>query len=169
MADEALTKRAAYHHGNLPGALVEAAHALIDEQGLAALTLRAVAQRVGVTHAAPYRHFKDKAALLAAVATRSLGELEKMLREQSDAAGIAGAYVAFATSRPASYEVIFGASERTAVAPLLRELMPNLDHASAHAVWAICHGLALLINTGQIEVAAPAVLASASVTRVVSK
>ena len=53
-----------YHHGNLRAALVEAARAIVEEQGTRALTLREVARRVGVTHAAPYRHFKDKAALL---------------------------------------------------------------------------------------------------------
>ena len=53
-------KRGRYHHGNLPIALVKAALELVEESGSEALTLREVARRVGVTHAAPYRHFKDK-------------------------------------------------------------------------------------------------------------
>ena len=55
--------------------LVEAAAALLDSGGEAAVTLRAVAQAVGVSHSAPYRHFADRAALLAAVAERDFGTL----------------------------------------------------------------------------------------------
>src|SRR5437879_2813384 len=61
-------KKRPYHHGNLRQALVDAALELIEERGVSALTLREVARRVGVTHAAPQRHFADRAALVAAVA-----------------------------------------------------------------------------------------------------
>src|SRR5437899_12248125 len=61
-------KKRPYHHGNLRQALIDAALELIEERGVSALTLREVARRVGVTHAAPQRHFADRAALVAAVA-----------------------------------------------------------------------------------------------------
>src|SRR2546429_977719 len=61
-------KKRPYHHGNLRQALIDAALELIEERGVPALTLREVARQVGVTHAAPQRHFADRAALVAAVA-----------------------------------------------------------------------------------------------------
>ena len=61
-------KRGRYHHGDLRRALLDAALEVLSREGAAALTLREVARRAGVTHAAPYRHFTDKQALLAAVA-----------------------------------------------------------------------------------------------------
>src|SRR2546430_17385992 len=63
-----MIRRRPYHHGNLREALVEAALALVEERGNPEFTLREVARRVGVTHAAPQRHFEDRAALVAAVA-----------------------------------------------------------------------------------------------------
>src|SRR5256885_17125811 len=59
-------RRRHYHHGNLREALVEAALALVEERGSPEFTLREVARRAGVTHAAPQRHFEDRAALVAA-------------------------------------------------------------------------------------------------------
>ena len=53
-----------YHHGDLRNGLLEAARAILEEQSLSALTLRAVARRAGVSHAAPYRHFPNHEALL---------------------------------------------------------------------------------------------------------
>ena len=58
----------AYHHGDLRAALVASACQLLEEKGVTALSLREVARRSGVSQAAPYRHFPDKASLLAAVA-----------------------------------------------------------------------------------------------------
>ena len=61
-------KETRYHHSDLRSTLVEAAAAMIAETGVAGVTMRGLAQRVGVSRTAPYRHFADKAALLAAVA-----------------------------------------------------------------------------------------------------
>ena len=58
-----------YHHGNLSSAILERAAAIIDEQGIEALSLRGIAKDLGVSHSAPNRHFKNKAALLSALAT----------------------------------------------------------------------------------------------------
>ena len=57
-----------YHHGDLRRALIDAARALLEREGAAALSLRAVAREAGVSPAAPYHHFKDKSELLQAVA-----------------------------------------------------------------------------------------------------
>ena len=65
-------------------ALVEAGLALLAEGGVAALTLRAAARRAGVTHAAPYRHFADKEALLAAVADEAAGTLVEAVAHETD-------------------------------------------------------------------------------------
>ena len=73
-----------YHHGDLRRALIEASLALISEEGFSALTLREVARRAGVTHAAPYRHFLDKEALLAAVAEEGFRAMAVQMRERMD-------------------------------------------------------------------------------------
>ncbi|MEV7420512.1 TetR/AcrR family transcriptional regulator [Streptomyces sp. NPDC089919] len=71
--------RAGYHHGSLPGALVATALELLDEQGPDRVTVREVARRAGVSPAAPFRHFADRAALLTAVADRVLADYEQWL------------------------------------------------------------------------------------------
>jgi AcrR family transcriptional regulator len=105
-----------YHHGDLRRALIDASLALIAEEGFGALTLREVARRAGVTHAAPYRHFADKEALLAAVAAEGFRAMAERMRVRMDAAeGPAGrlvasgvAYVLFAVQHPAHFRVMFG-------------------------------------------------------------
>lgn len=72
---------AAYHHGDLRRALIASGRDLLREGGTEALTLRAVAARAGVSVAAPYRHFPDKDALVAAVLAHGLGDLRRGLRE----------------------------------------------------------------------------------------
>src|SRR6516162_5295812 len=106
-----------YHHGNLREALLEGAIRLIAEVGPTAFTLREVARRAGVSHNAPYRHFRDKDDLMAAVATQGYRELtEAMLdaaehqRNALDRLKHAGlAYVAFAMRRPEYFAVMFDA------------------------------------------------------------
>ncbi|MEM8643075.1 MAG: TetR/AcrR family transcriptional regulator [Cyanobacteria bacterium P01_G01_bin.54] len=108
-----------YHHGELRPALINAAIALITEkQDTKTISLREVARRVGVSQAAPYRHFADKEALLAAVAEQGFQILTQELEasiakvapnplEQLQASGIA--YVQFAIAHPAHYRVMFSA------------------------------------------------------------
>ncbi|WP_348761585.1 TetR/AcrR family transcriptional regulator [uncultured Salinisphaera sp.] len=64
-----------YHHGDLANACVEAALGLICDEGIDAVTLRAVARQIGASRSAPYRHFADKRALLAACAERGFRDL----------------------------------------------------------------------------------------------
>src|SRR5215467_6813704 len=70
-----------YHHGNLREALLKAALRLISEVGPTAFTLREVARRAGVSHNAPYRHFRDRDELMAAVSTQGYSELTRAMLE----------------------------------------------------------------------------------------
>ncbi|MEM8933179.1 MAG: TetR/AcrR family transcriptional regulator, partial [Acidobacteriota bacterium] len=68
-----------YHHGDLRAALVDAAARLLEDDGATALSLRSVAREAGVSHTAPYRHFRDKHELLEAVAASGFRALEARL------------------------------------------------------------------------------------------
>ena len=101
-----------YHHGNLRRALMDEALALIAEKGVEGLSLREVASRVGVSHAAPYHHFADKTALVHALAHEAEALMDVRMTEAEDAAGedpemrllgIGMAYVTFAVEEPAYY------------------------------------------------------------------
>ncbi len=95
--------------------LVMAASGLLDAGGQAAVTLRAVAEMVGVSHNAPYRHFRDRSALLAAVAERDLDRFRQAFEAQADdlpdarsSLGAALAVViAYAREHPARYRLLF--------------------------------------------------------------
>src|SRR5580698_5921460 len=92
-----------YHHGDLSRALVEAAQRILEAEGAAALSLRAVAREAGVSPAAPYHHFKDKTELLEAVAhggweevSEIIAETRRSAKDPADAIGDIGmAYVRF--------------------------------------------------------------------------
>ncbi|MEB3358399.1 MAG: TetR/AcrR family transcriptional regulator [Synechococcales bacterium] len=136
-----------YHHGDLRQSLIDAALKLIAEkQDAKTLSLREVARRVGVSHAAPYRHFADKEALLAAVAeegfhilTRHLQESMKPLEDdplgQLQASGVA--YVKFAIAHPSHYRVMFSALQPNN--PNYPALNAAGDEAFAVMVGAIAH------------------------------
>ncbi|HZT02876.1 MAG TPA: TetR/AcrR family transcriptional regulator [Steroidobacteraceae bacterium] len=106
-----------YHHGDLRNALIEATVELIPAAGVRGLSLREVARAAGVSHAASYRHFRDKESLLAAVAETGFSNLGEALRRAAQSAGpdpvaklqAAGvAYVEFAMRHPAHLHVMFG-------------------------------------------------------------
>jgi AcrR family transcriptional regulator len=113
-----MVQKRPYHHGNLKPALLEAAVGLIAEVGPAAFTLREVARRAGISHNAPYRHFRDKDELLAAVATDGFARLAEELNEAKSepegpnpalrrflASGVA--YVRFGLRYPEHLKVMF--------------------------------------------------------------
>jgi AcrR family transcriptional regulator len=159
-----------YHHGDLRRALVEAGRRLLEREGSAALSLRAVAREAGVSAAAPYHHFKDRAALLYAVAhdgNVALNEAVKAAFEGSEqgqrrivAVGLA--YVGFAMANPALYDLMFettrmydnipdsleaeGQLPRLLAATFGASLparRSNMDrHLAAIAGWAMFRGLA---------------------------
>jgi AcrR family transcriptional regulator len=106
-----------YHHGDLRQALIDAGLERLEADGLEALSLREVARRVGVSHAAPAHHFPDKRALLAAMAASGFGTLAgemdaAVARAGRDpvrrltASGVA--YVRFALVRPRLFRLMFG-------------------------------------------------------------
>lgn len=101
---------------DLRSRLVDEAVELLEREGPDALTLRRIARAAGVSHMAPYRHFADKEALLAAVAETGFRELSasmelgaaKAATAQERMRAIGMAYVQFARSRPALYRLMFG-------------------------------------------------------------
>jgi AcrR family transcriptional regulator len=143
-------RKRTYHHGDLRRALVDAAIPLLRDGGPEALTLRAVARAAGVSQTAPYRHFADRAELVAAVAEAGFRRLHARLvdaaRAPSAALGqspatargglqaIAMAYVRFAIEHPAEYRVMFG-GEMAALAGSRRDLATARD-----AVFALLRG-----------------------------
>ncbi|MFT3706039.1 MAG: TetR/AcrR family transcriptional regulator [Archangium sp.] len=168
-------RRGAYHHPDLRRALIDAAVDLIGKHGAQALTLREVARRAGVTHGAPYRHFPDREALIAAVAEEGFHALGKLMATRMrpavgdwpaaiTACGVA--YVEYATKHPAHFQVMFtaelqgkhpsmeAASQQSFA--LLRDtvsggqrdgtfLSAGDPDPAALAAWSVVHGLASLL------------------------
>jgi len=159
-----------YHHGDLPTALKEAAvEVLIERGGPSNFSLREVARRAGVSHAAPAHHFQDKTGLLSALAADGYEKLAGALAdarassddaaEQLTAAG--HAYVRVAREAPAHYTLMVGCSDvdfamdniqhqslraygelHELVAALRDQYNPNLDvDSTATFIWASVHGL----------------------------
>ncbi|MFC0507994.1 TetR/AcrR family transcriptional regulator [Micromonospora costi] len=160
-----------YHHGDLRRALLDAAAEVIGESGPAALSLRDLARRAGVSHAAPAHHFGDKAGLLTALAVQGFDLLAQTLRDAGDdllAAGVA--YVDFAVRHRAHFEVMFrpdlyradAAEVRAASAragDVLRARVAGLPTRGggpgdpgrdALAAWSIVHGFATLWLAGAL-------------------
>lgn len=119
-----------YHHGDLRSALLAGAERTLREKGAGALSLRELAREAGVSHAAPGRHFKDKQALLDALALTGYDRLGQALADADDPAlplqrrltALARAYLAFALGNPELLELMYarkhhpGASEQMAAA-----------------------------------------------------
>ena len=133
-----------YHHGALRHALVEAALWLVEKGGYQALTLRAAARRAGVSQAAPYRHFKNKEALLAAVAEEGFRAMAAAMRHATASCGdralerlqaVGLGYVGFATSHPSHFRVMFGRemADRSTY-PTLREAAAKTSHMLVDAI-----------------------------------
>jgi len=110
----AMTRKNQYHHGDLKNALIQAGIEILSREGVNALSLRKVARKAGVSHAAPYAHFADKQALVAAISTEGYKEIyEKVydavqrhqgepLRQLVEAAW---AYVEFALTDPDHFKI----------------------------------------------------------------
>lgn len=165
-----------YHHGNLRQDLVAAALEIINRRGPQGLTLREVAKRLGVTAAAPYRHFESKEALLSAVATDGFTTLLEGMQVALTEAGpeplaryeaMAVGYVRFATAHPDHFRVMYGPEvdfedvavpQRRAAFRLLTDAVvacqdaglavPANPGAIANKAWAYAHGLVTLYLHG---------------------
>ncbi|WP_332772690.1 TetR/AcrR family transcriptional regulator [Phenylobacterium sp.] len=98
--------RDTYHHGALRAEAAQAAYDLVVEGGHEALSLRKVAERVGVAHRSLYNHFADREALLDAVAERGYVQLAQPLKGAADPAGYVAAYLGFALAHPNLYRLM---------------------------------------------------------------
>jgi AcrR family transcriptional regulator len=109
-----MTKKRAYHHGDLRAAVLKAAASEIERRGFETLSLRELASLIGVAHSAPYRHFADRDALLAALAAQGFAELLKRYKTGArrktpeDRLRACGqAYLELATDRPQLFRLMF--------------------------------------------------------------
>ncbi|NNC12566.1 TetR/AcrR family transcriptional regulator [Planctomonas sp. JC2975] len=109
-------KQRSYHHGNLRDELLVTAEAVLREKGVEQVTLRDLARRAGVSHAAPSRHFPDREALLLALAATGYERLGRAVMEAREEAGdnfdgqfraVATVFVRFAVESAALVEVMF--------------------------------------------------------------
>jgi len=158
-----------YHHGDLRNALLNAARSILEDETQGELSLRAVARRAGVSHAAPYRHFPNHEALLAELAIEGFGELRDEIKlaanapdvEADSIAKIGAAYMRFVARRPALASLMFGPQlpNRDSF-PKLGEMADAIgqeigealhDSALGLAVWAAVHGLAMLILRNVVD------------------
>lgn len=105
-----------YHHGDLKNALIQAGWEILARDGVGGLSLRKVAQQAGVSHAAPYAHFADKQALIAAISTDGFHRLYESLSEVAEKHSsqpreqfieTAWAYLQFAQAEPDRFKVMF--------------------------------------------------------------
>ena len=167
-----------YHHGDLRRALLSSALEILAEGGVAGLSLRAAARRAKVSAMAPYRHFPDKEALLAAVAEHGFRQLTARFTAAAAAtpdpraalAALGVAYVLFARDEPSLFKLMFGSSvEKKSAHPGLDEAgwacfntlrqavatvgffddEPALNDVSL-ACWSLVHGLSALIVDGRL-------------------
>ena len=146
--------RRSYHHGNLREALVDAALDLIAEKGPAGFTFAEAARQAGVSPAAPYRHFRDRDALMADVAKRGFERFEKQLAAAWDEGRpnlrqaferVGKAYLAFARDEPAYFSAMF---ESGLSVSEHRELQDAGDRAFA-VLRGACEALAAAMPAGR--------------------
>lgn len=169
----------AYHHGDLRAAVLKAAEKILEKEGVAALTLRAVARAVGVSHTAPKNHFGDLQGLLSELAAVGYRRYGEALAGAMDAAGsdprarlraMGRAYVAFARTHPGLFVLMFRGerldmtraslqeaiegtrqSLRVATASIAADVPPLQLAARATAPWALVHGFAVLLLDGRLR------------------
>ena len=163
-----------YHHGDLRAALLSAAEDELAERGMEAFSLRSVAKRAGVSHAAPAHHFGDAQGLLTALAAEGFRQFlaaqaareavaDKDPASQLVAAGLG--YVDFAMARPTIFRLMWQSNRpdfampelaqasRAAFQHLVDQSMAAGGRSAADeaAVWAMAHGLADLLAAGRLK------------------
>lgn len=173
--------RSAYHHGDLRRALLDAALSLIERHGPEGFTLRAAAREAGVTAGAPYHHFEDKEALIAAVVEESFQLFYDVLANagqtptgsaRARADNMAEAYVRFAVEHPTRFRLMMGRDVRRTVRyrtlfasaraayELMREAVilkgtgrqgAKVGNEAVVLSWAVVHGLAFLAIDGHLS------------------
>ena len=180
-------KEGRYHHGDLKSALVDAAIEVIAERGVRAFSLAEASRRLGVTTAAPYRHFADREALLVAVGVRGVSVFAEMITDTAAAAdtperllaATAGTYVRFAAQQRPLFDTIFNSGLDKSRHPELLRAWEAVDamlggvvdicdgdeaaaEALGEAVQASAHGYAVLLIDGEYGDSAEAVDATAA-------
>lgn len=181
-----------YHHGDLRAALLAAGEAELAERGVEGFSLRAVAKRAEVSHAAPAHHFHDVRGLLTALATEGFSRFQAALdareagiadpRERAVAAALG--YLDFALARPALFRLIFSSKRISQIDPALLAasriaydhlvwLVTELDggEADVAALWAMSHGIADLATGGRLQIvsALPAAEREAMIRNLVTR
>ncbi|MFF7761389.1 TetR/AcrR family transcriptional regulator [Streptomyces griseorubiginosus] len=159
-----------YHHGDLRRAILGAALAVIAAEGPAALSLRDLARRAGVSHAAPAHHFKDRTGLLTAIAAEGFGLLAAALKEAADLKDAGVRYVRFAREHPAHFQVMFAPgllraddlelttgralatdALRSAVSGVRAEDFGIDARLAGVAAWSLAHGFATLLLSHNLD------------------
>ncbi len=160
----------AYHHGDLHEKLLSAGEAALAEMPVEQVSLREIARRAGVSHAAPKHHFPTMGHLLGEIAARGFTNFIKVLAEAADGAptqtpdarlmAMGRAYFRFAESNPAVYRLMFGGRDQCVMTPHLVEASfaawnqlvdavtavtgPARANAAVLHVWSSVHGLSML-------------------------
>lgn len=167
-----------YHHGDLKTALLTEAEAILERDGIQALTLRATARAAGVSHAAPTNHFGDLTGLLSELAAVGFNRFSAALMAArttggdpaSRARAMGKAYVRFARAYPGLFILMFRSERLDTGRPALREGMDSAAQAlratgapagddvpplhglaQAAARWSLVHGFAMLLLDGRLN------------------
>jgi AcrR family transcriptional regulator len=174
-----------YHHGDLRGVLIAVATELLAEEGVHTLSLRKIAQKAGVSHNAPYMHFADKEAVLAAIAEEGFRLLSETVREAISQLGNSStrqrliaastAYVNFAMNHLNHVQVMFYPYDLEKYPSLLEasqaslnhlfelvevgqangELTSDNPHTITKVIWAMVHGVTTLSTAYKTNILSP--------------
>lgn len=165
-----LQQNSPHHHGDLRAALIAAGIDMLEADGIAGLSLRKIAARVGVSHAAPAHHFNGKNALLVAIAAQGFRTFTDLMRQgrenappdpQSQLVGLCRGYLEFAEKHEALFELIFSTGIKAHADDDLRdasnqayqllvdtctlfEPSPYHDQSNEIMIWSLVHGYATL-------------------------
>ena len=159
-----------YHHGDLRHAILTAALDVITADGPAGLSLRDLARRAGVSHAAPAHHFRDRTGLLTAIAAEGFALLAAALNDASDLKDAGVRYVRFAREHPAHFQVMFAPgllraddlelttaralatdALRTSVSAVHAEDFGIDSRLAGVAAWSLAHGFATLLLSHNLD------------------
>lgn len=164
-----------YHHGNLRTALLDAAEALLTNSGPDAVSTRACAKAASVAPSAVFRHFKDRRALLTALAARGFGQMVACVERKKSAAdpapthqfrAVGEGYLDYALSHPNMFRLMFDGASVTLDDEELVKAAAGLDGPGEAALgteagdtgllaWAVVHGLATLTLDSQLDAQLP--------------
>lgn len=167
-----------YHHGDLRNALLAAAERIIDADVTRTFSLRELAREVGVSHAAPYKHFATQAELVVELARRWMADFVSAqeaavtgVDAQRDLLAAGQAYVGWAADHPSRFTIIFDPAlntgtgsgglaaeaarheallQRIVAAGIDADVLTGSPEVAARHLWALVHGLATLVILGHV-------------------